>query len=118
MAPNRKKIVYLSVLVLLTLMVIFTCSHFTFLNAQEKKAEEPSKLLVVWGPSSKLLAEDKELQDYLKKMKNAGVEIQACIACANMYGVTERLRELGIEVKGMGVPLTEMLKTGWTTMTF
>ncbi|MBT4485830.1 MAG: DsrE family protein [Candidatus Latescibacteria bacterium] len=132
-------------------MVIFTCSHFTFLNAQEKKAEEPSKLLVVWtsgdkdvaikmvymytynakkqgwfdrvrfvvwGPSSKLLAEDKELQDYLKKMKNAGVEIQACIACANMYGVTERLRELGIEVKGMGVPLTEMLKTGWTTMTF
>ena len=73
---------------------------------------------VIWGPSSKLLSEDKELQDYLGKMKDAGVELQACIACANMYGVTEKLRSLGVEVKGMGRPLSEMLKSDWNTVTF
>ena len=51
-------------------------------------------------------------------MKDTGVELQACITCANMYGVTDRLRKLGIEVKSMGVPLTEMLKTEWITMAF
>ena len=74
--------------------------------------------LVIWGPSSKLLSEDKDLQDYLEKMKDAGVELQACIACANIYGVTEKLKSLGVEVKGMGLPLSDMLKSDWKTVTF
>ena len=56
MITNRKKVVYLSVLVLLTVMVIFTCPHFTLLNAQEKKAGEQSKLLVVWTSGDKDVA--------------------------------------------------------------
>ena len=74
--------------------------------------------LIVWGPSSKLLSVDTELQDYIKRMKDTGVELQACIVCADMYGVTEKLRALGIEVKAMGVPLTNIIKDGWKTMTF
>lgn len=73
---------------------------------------------VIWGPSSLLLSVDKELQQELKKMQEAGVEIQACKACADMYGVSEKLSSLGVEVKYMGVPLTEMLKSGWTSLTF
>ena len=73
---------------------------------------------LIWGPSSKLLSEDVELQDYLKKMENAGVELQACKACTDMYGVSGKLEELGVDVKYMGRPLTEMLKTGWVTITF
>jgi hypothetical protein len=73
---------------------------------------------LVWGPSSKLLSEDAELQDYIKKMKDQGVELLACKACADSYGVSEKLEALGIEVKYTGVPLTEMLKSGWTTITF
>ena len=72
--------------------------------------------LVVWGPSSKLLAEDRELQDYVKRMKDQGVELLACQACADMYGVSEKLTELGIGVIYMGEPLTEMLKTGWAVL--
>ena len=34
--------------------------------------------LVVWGPSAKLLSEDKELQDYIKKIKDACVTLKAC----------------------------------------
>ncbi len=74
--------------------------------------------LVVWGPSSQLLSTDLELQEELEDLKAAGVELQACKACADLYGVTDKLKSLGIEVIYMGAPLTEMLKTGWTFLTF
>ncbi len=74
--------------------------------------------LLVWGPSSKLLSTDTELQEYIGKMKKNGVILTACKACADQYGVSEALSGMGIDVKYMGVPLTEMLKSGWTTVTF
>lgn len=74
--------------------------------------------LLVWGPSQKLLVQDRELQEYVKKMKDAGVELLACKACADGYGIAADLEKLGVEVKYTGTTLTEMLKTGWTTITF
>jgi hypothetical protein len=74
--------------------------------------------LLIWGPSSQLLAKDQELQDYLQKMKDAGVDIIACKACADMYGVTEKLQELGVNVFYVGSFFTDMLKSGWVTVTF
>ena len=73
-------------------------------------------VLIVWGPSAKLLSENKMLQDYVKKMQNAGIKVEACMACAKMYGVDAKLLELGIDVKGMGVPLSNYLKEGWQTL--
>jgi len=74
---------------------------------------------VVWGPSAKLLSEDAELQDYLKKMKDEGVVLEACKACSDMYGVSEKLAAMGIDVKYMGKPLTGMLKSGeYVSLTF
>jgi hypothetical protein len=73
--------------------------------------------LVVWGPSAQLLSEDRELQEELEDLKAAGVELMACRACADLYGVADALRDLGIEVIFMGQPLTEMLKSGWTCLT-
>ncbi len=74
--------------------------------------------LIVWGPSAKLLAEDPDLQDELVAVAGEGVELLACKRCADDYGVSERLEALGIRVIYMGVPLTEMLKTGWRQLTF
>jgi len=74
--------------------------------------------LIVWGPSSKLLSVDEELQASIAEMKDAGVELTACKACADSYGVSEKLESLGIEVKYMGVPLTEMLQSDWVVTTF
>ncbi|MFW6160196.1 MAG: DsrE family protein [Acidobacteriota bacterium] len=74
--------------------------------------------LIVWGPSSKLLAGDKELQEEVKKMMEEGVQVFACKACSDSYGVSEKLSELDIEVKYMGVPYTEMLQGGWISVTF
>jgi len=75
--------------------------------------------LIVWGPSAKLLADDASLQDYVKTMMADGVEVKACKACADSYGVSDDLAALGIEVRYMGVPLTRMLKSAdWSTLTF
>jgi hypothetical protein len=73
---------------------------------------------IVWGPSSKLLSVDLELQQEIKKMKEAGIELLACKACADRYGVSQKLEDLGIPVKYMGQPLTKMLKTDWVVLTF
>ena len=74
--------------------------------------------LCVWGASAALLSENEQLQSGIQELQQVGVEVTACIACANSYGVTEKLRGLGITVKGMGQPLTEMLKEGWKVLTF
>ncbi len=74
--------------------------------------------LVVWGPSARLLAADKDIQAKVKAMMDDGVTVQACIVCADSYGVADTLRGLGIEVKGMGKPLTDMLKDDYEVLTF
>jgi hypothetical protein len=43
-------------------------------------------------------------------MKEAGVVLEACKACADLYGVSPDLEALGIEVKYMGTPLSDYLK--------
>lgn len=73
---------------------------------------------VIWGPSAKLLAENEDLQEYIKKMMDEGIVVEACIACARMFGVDEDLKELGIDVKGMGTVLTKYLKAGYPNITF
>ena len=67
--------------------------------------------LVVWGPSAKLLSEDVELQDYVKKIMDQGTVVKACKGCADQYGVSEKLEELGITVKYMS-ELTDYIKEG------
>jgi hypothetical protein len=43
-------------------------------------------------------------------MKEAGVKLLACKKCSDLYGVSDGLRRLGIEVKYMGKPLTDYLQ--------
>ena len=91
---------------------------FMYTNAAKKRQWFDEVELIVWGPSSRLLAGDKNLQAEIKKMQENGVVVKACLACADLYGVTDKLRELGIEVKYMGQPLSEMLKSDWKVLTF
>ena len=91
---------------------------FMYTHAAKKAKWFDNVLLIVWGPSSRLLAGDKELQAKVKAMMDSGVVVQACVACANLYGVSDTLREMGIEVRPMGKPLSEMLQTDWKILTF
>lgn len=74
--------------------------------------------LIVWGPSSKLLTEDQELQAYVTKMLEAGITVFACKACTDGYGISDALENLGVEVKYMGQPLTNILKQNARLITF
>ena len=87
------------------------------LNAKLKEWWE-DVTLIVWGSSSRLLASDTELQDYITSMKEAGVNLLACKRCADMFGVADDLEKLGIEVKYMGEPFTEILKGDAKLLTF
>ncbi len=73
---------------------------------------------IIWGPSAKLISEDIELQDYLEKLKDAGVRLEACLTCADMYRVSKKLAALGVDVRPMGLPFTEYLKEGRSVITF
>lgn len=73
-------------------------------------------VLIIWGPSAKLAVENEMIGEYLKTMQEAGVKLEACLYCAKMYGVEEKLAKMGVDVKGMGVPLSDYLKTGWKTL--
>ena len=74
--------------------------------------------LIIWGPSQKLVIADKDVQAKVLQMMEDGVNVQACVVCANMYGFADELRELGIEVKPMGRPLTDLIQSGWDVLTF
>lgn len=75
--------------------------------------------LVVWGPSQRTLAGDKDLRAKVREMQSDGVVLRACIACASTFGLVDELREIGFEVIGMGGPLTRMLRGGdYAVITF
>jgi hypothetical protein len=75
-------------------------------------------ILVVWGPSEKLMVENQKLKDKIASLKKDGVIVEACIACSNMYGVTNDLKVCEVDVKGMGVPLTHYLKRGYKIVSY
>ena len=66
--------------------------------------------VIIWGATSKLVAENENVQYLIKECEEVGVKFSACLACANNLGTTEKLTELGIELKFWGQPLTELIK--------
>jgi hypothetical protein len=92
------------------------CFMYTDNAKKQKWFDEVT--LIVWGPSARLLAGDKDLQAKIKGMLDDGVKIQACQACSDSYGVTEQLRKMGIDVKYMGKLLTDYIQQGWHILTF
>lgn len=66
--------------------------------------------IIIWGATTKLVAENKKVQQQIKEAMEAGVEISACKSCAKELGVINKVQELGIEVKYWGEGLTDILK--------
>lgn len=91
---------------------------FMYVTNAKKQAWFDDVVFIVWGPSAKLLTENEVLQKRIKEMQDLGIKVEACVHCANMYGVADNLKALNIDVKGMGVPLSNYLKEGWKTLSF
>jgi hypothetical protein len=74
--------------------------------------------LMIWGPSAKLLAQNTQLQEMLKEVKQSGVALSTCVVCSDDYGVTEQLRELGVDPIHTGELMSNALKSDWKVITF
>jgi hypothetical protein len=73
--------------------------------------------VIIWGATAKLAAENGVIQERIRLAQQAGVFFSACIACAEQLGVADKLKELGVEVKGWGAGLTDLLKDGERLLT-
>ncbi len=73
---------------------------------------------IIWGASTKLLSEDRELQDQLVKMRKIGIKLYACKWCSDSYGVSDQLKKLGVNVIYYGKPLSRLIKDDWKILTF
>jgi hypothetical protein len=73
--------------------------------------------LIIWGAPAKLCAEDRAIQEKVRKALDAGIHVTACKACADQLGATEALEKMNVEVIYWGEPLTKLLKSGETLLT-
>ena len=75
-------------------------------------------VLLIWGSSSRLSAQDKEIQQRIASAQNEGVRVIACKKCAENMHVVQELEQLGVEVFYTGEFLTNWLKSGEQVLTF
>ena len=68
--------------------------------------------VIIWGAPARLTGGDTQVQSEIREMISQGVSVEACKECADNLGVTERLEKLGVNVRYMGLPLTETIKQG------
>ena len=67
--------------------------------------------IMIWGPSAQLLAADTELQEQMKVVRDSGVAFNVCVVCSDDYGVSEKMKELGVDLIHTGEMLTEALQS-------
>jgi hypothetical protein len=73
--------------------------------------------LIIWGPSGKSTL-DENLKLEIEHLREAGVKLTACKWCSDQYEISDHLRSFGVDVKFMGSPLTDYIKTGKKVLTF
>lgn len=89
-----------------------TAEKMVFMYAiYSKKADLWDEVsIIVWGATTKLVSENKEVQELIEEAKLEGVHITGCKACADQLGVSEILEGLDIELIYQAGPLTKILK--------
>ena len=65
--------------------------------------------IIIWGGSTRLSGEDTEVQKELQNLIKNGVTIEACKACSDNINVSDKLIELGVEVRYMS-KFTDIIK--------
>lgn len=105
--------------VLWTTADILTVEKMVFMYTLNSKLQGwfEEVTLVVWGASTKLLAENPALQERIEEMIAAGVKVEGCKACADQLGATAALEACQVIVKYWGEPLTEVLKSQGSLLT-
>ncbi|RLB69426.1 MAG: DsrE family protein [Deltaproteobacteria bacterium] len=66
--------------------------------------------IIIWGAATQLAAENELIQDGLRDLRETGVELLACRACAEQLKVVDELEQLGVKVIYTGELMTRLLK--------
>ena len=74
--------------------------------------------VILWGPTERMAVENEDFAEQVRILISGGVEVIACKACSDGFGVSEKLEEIGVKVQYVGTLVTEMLKEGWYQLTF
>ncbi len=82
-----------------------------------KKPYEDVKLFF-FGPSEKVVTEDKEIKDAISNIIKLGVNPYACVNVANAMGVTLKLKEAGFNVLGIGKGIADSVNAGYVPIVF
>ena len=73
--------------------------------------------VIIWGASAELIGTDKKYQALVQNMIDSGVNVEACKVCSDNLNASQKLLELGVDVKYMGEQLTKYLKNGEKILT-
>lgn len=68
-------------------------------------------VLIIWGSTARLSVDSDLVALKIRELLQVGVQVVACKACSDSLGTTEKLREMGAEVRYMGEELTRILKS-------
>ncbi|MFU2209150.1 DsrE family protein [Desulfovibrio sp. JY] len=74
-------------------------------------------ILIVWGPSAKMLACDLDLREAVAACRRAGVETFACRESVADYGLAEQFRRYGLTLIDADDFLAGYMKEGWQVLT-
>lgn len=68
-------------------------------------------VLIIWGSPAKLSVDSDLVAVKIRELIQVGVKVVACKACSDSLGTTEKLCEMGVEVRYIGEELTRILKS-------
>ena len=66
--------------------------------------------VIIWGAPTKLVCENTDVQQAIRKAMDAGVKFSTCVDCAKILGAEKKLSKLGVEILPWGMPLTKLLR--------
>ncbi|MHA1400701.1 MAG: DsrE family protein [Candidatus Heimdallarchaeaceae archaeon] len=99
-------------------VVVHQEASFKYAYNAKKQGWMDQVRVILWGPTERIAAEDKDFQEEIRLLLDAGVEVIACKACSDNFGVSEELEKIGVTVQYVGNIVTKMLKEGWYQLTF
>ena len=90
---------------------IFNMLSMYAINSKRRKWWKEVNV-IIWGASVKLVGSDTQVQTEVLEMLQNGVSVEACKDCCDNFNVADILSRLGVNVRYMGEPMTEYIKSG------
>ena len=73
--------------------------------------------VIFFGPSERLLVEDKQIAKAAKEMSHVEKPI-ACKFISDRAGISEKIEDCGVKVDYVGTIISELIKDGYVPMVF